>query len=293
MIATAQSQNPIVARRELGASLRRLRRAAGMTVEEVAGHLLCSPTKVSRIETGQRAASLRDVRDLCNLFDVGADEREHLMDLARAVRERSWWQGFELPYSEYVGLEAEAVSIREFRSTAVPGLLQTADYARAQVEAGMPPDAAMTRFPPDLVDRRVEARLTRQRLLTQDDPPRFSAVLDEAVLHRSVGGCEVIGRQLERIVEMADLPAVTVRVIPYDGGAHPALDSTFIILEFARTDVSDIVYVEGLVGNIYRDRPQDLDRYRQAFSRLSDAALSPADSTDLIARIRTAHLRRA
>ncbi|MQA83310.1 MAG: helix-turn-helix domain-containing protein [Streptosporangiales bacterium] len=275
-----RGQSPTVRQRELATQLRRLRTEAGLSVAEVAKALLCSPTKVSRIETGHRSASLRDVRDLCDLYRItDPDQREHLMTLAREAKQRAWWQEGEVPYSAFVGLETEATSIIDYDSAVVPGLLQTADYARAIEEAGVPP------LGPDRVKRNIEARLTRQKILTQDDPPRFRAILDEAVLHRKVGGADVMRAQLQHVIEMTDLPNVTVQVIPYDLGAHPALDSTFTILDFGNPDLSDVVYVEGLIGFVFLERPHDLEKYRQVAEYLRDRALSPEGSVDLIAKV--------
>jgi Domain of unknown function (DUF5753)/Helix-turn-helix domain len=271
--------SPTVRRRELGALLRALRNEKGMTVEQVAERLLCSPSKVSRMETGRGLATTRDIRDLCDLYEVTDEaERDRMMDLAKESKQQGWWYGYDLPYSDYVGFEAAAVSIRDYDSAIVPGLLQTADYARALHEAAVPSLAS------DVIEQRVVERLTRQQLLVQDNPPLFWAVMDEAVLHRAVGGPMVMRAQLERIIEVAQKPTVTVQVVPYEVGAHPALDSTFTILDFAGT-APTVVYVEGLVGWIYLDRPEDVDRYQQVFARLRTMALSPQDTVDLVASI--------
>jgi len=275
--------SPTVRRRELGALLRRLREEKGMSVKQVTEYLLCSPSKVSRIETGQRGATLRDVRDLCGLYGVTDQaERDRLMYLAMESKQHGWWQSFDLPYSTYVGLEAEAVSIRDYDSAVVPGLLQTEDYARARHEGAFP------RLAPDVIDQRVEATLTRQRILTKTDAPVFFSILDEAVLHREVGGPRVAKAQLRQVVEYSELPNVTVQVIPYRVGAHPAVDSTFTIVELTGL-VPGVVYVEGLIGSIYLDRRVDLDRYHQIFKRLQVIALNPDDSVDLIKNVQAAY----
>ncbi len=242
--------------------------------------LLCSATKISRLETGRAGASPRDIRDLCDLYEVTDPvERERLMTLARAGKQRAWWQEFALPYATYVGLEAEAASISDYNSDIVTGLLQVADYARSMFEAAEPPLDRAT------IGQRVEARIRRQVLLTQDGSPHFHCILDEGALRRPVGGSAVMRAQLERIIEVASLPKVTFQLIPLDLGAHPALDSTFVILEFEEPMVNDVVYVEGFVGNIYLENAADLERYKQMFSRLRSMALDPADSIALVARI--------
>jgi transcriptional regulator with XRE-family HTH domain len=242
-------RSPTVRRRELGARLRSLRIEAGLTVEQVAESLMCSPSKVSRLETGHRGASLRDIRDLCDIYEVtDPARRDDLATLAREGKEQAWWQSYDLPYATYVGLEAEATSISHFDSGVFPGLLQTPEYARAVHEGAMP------RLSPEVIDQRIEVRKTRQAILTSDDAPRFSAVVDEAV-------------------------------IPYTVGAHPALDSNFILLELA-PPVPSVVYVEGLVGQMYLERPEDVERYRQVFEHLTRIALGPQRSVELLAQLR-------
>lgn len=273
-------RSPTVRRRELGALLRALRNEKGLTVEQVAERLLCSPSKVSRMETGHGVATPRDIRDLCELYGVTDEaDRERLKLLAREGKQAGWWQGYDLDYfATYVGLEAEAAGIKYFQSTIVPGLIQTPDYARAMHEAGIP------KFSPERIDQLIEVRLTRQRLLERDQSLRLDAMLDEAVLHRVVGGPAVMRAQLEQLIEVSKRPNVTIQVIPYAAGAHPAMDSTFNILEFTG-GVASVVYVEGLVGWIYVERPQDIDRYQQVFEHLRTVALSPQDSIKLLARI--------
>ncbi|MBV8430996.1 MAG: helix-turn-helix domain-containing protein [Solirubrobacterales bacterium] len=270
--------SPIVRRRELGALLRALRNGRGWTAEQVAERLLISPSKVSRLETGQRGASARDVRDLCNLYEVDDEQRQHLMELAREGKQRAWWQPLALPYSTYVGLEDEATSISDYGLAIMPGLLQTADYARAIVRAAVP------RWVPEVVEQRVEGRMTRQqRLVFSDAPPRFEAVLDESVLHRVVGGPAVMRVQLERLLELSHLPQVTLRVIPYQAGALPAGNNKFIILGFAQPAVSDLVFVEGLTSDLYLDDPRDVETYQLTFRTLTQLAASPGSTRDLIA----------
>lgn len=272
--------NPTLRRRELGFLLRQLRINRGLSVEEVTEQLLFSPTKVSRLETGRTGASPRDIRDLCILYQVtDPAERERLMTLAREGKQRAWWQAYALPYETYVGLEAEATSISDFNSDVVTGLLQVEEYARAIFESAEPP------LDPATIERGIDARIRRQALLTQAGGARLHIVLDEGALHRPVGGYTVMRAQTARIVEAASLPKVTFQLIPLDVGAHPAMDSTFVILEFSGSMVNDVVYVEGMVGNIYLESPADLERYKRIFSRLQSIALSPEDSIAMVKRI--------
>ena len=273
-------RSPTLRRRELGARLRKLRQDQGLTVEQVAEHLLCSPSKVSRMETGQRGATLRDVRDLCELYGITDEaERDRLMKLAREGKQQGVYQSFGLPYGAFVELEDEAVEMQVYHSAVVPGLLQTADYARAVHEAAVP--EIMT----EVIDQRVEERLIRQQLLDRADPPQIEFVMDEAVLHRPVGGSAVMREQLGQLLEVARRPNVKMQIVPFALGAHPALESDFIILKF-KGQTPGIVYVEGLVGHNYLERADDVQRYLQVFERLCGIGLSPKDSATLISKVR-------
>ena len=259
--------------------LRALRNQKGLTVEQVADGLLCSPSKVSRMETGQGGATARDIRDLCNLYDVTDEaERDRMMTLAREGKAPARWQRYELAYATYAELEEEALAISAFQSSGVHGLLHTADYARANHESSMP------RLDPDQIDLQIEAKLARQLILTQPDPPSFAVVLDEAALHRMVGGRQVMAAQLAKILDMAALPNVKVQILPFEQGAHPALESNFTILALPNPDPG-VVFVEGMIGSTYLDRPDDLKRYHDVFNELQSIALNPKDTGDLIAKL--------
>jgi transcriptional regulator with XRE-family HTH domain len=269
--------SPTVRRRELGVLLRALRTQQGLTVEQVAVELEFSPSKVSRLETGERGATARDIRDLCDLYGVtDPAQRERLLRLAAAGKRSGWWQGYELDnFAKYVGLEEDAIATKNFQSTTVPGLLQTVDYARAMYEVGVG-------FSAEKIDEQIQVRLTRQESLTRDPPLQFWTLLDEPVLHRLVGGYHVMWDQLQRMAEAAQRPNVTIQIIPFSAGAHPAMESSFDILEFSAA-APNLVYVEGLVGQMYLERPQDLQRYEQVFERLREIALSPQESIEQIA----------
>ncbi len=273
-------RSPTVRRRELGALLRALRNRKGLTVDQVAEQLLCSPSKVSRMETGHGVASPRDIRDLCDLYGVAdTAERDRMMQLSHEGKQQGWWQGYDLDYfATYVGLEADALGNKCYQSAIVPGLLQTLDYARAMHEAGVP------KIAPERITELIEVRQMRQRLLDMDPPLRLDVVLDEAVLHRLVGGPAVMRSQVGWLIESSNKPNVTIQVIPYSAGAHPAMDSLFNILEFS-SPVPSVVYVEGLVGWVYLERQQDVDRYQQVFDHLRTVALNPEESIRLMARI--------
>ena len=270
--------SPTVRRRELGALLRALRNERGLTVEQVAAELLCSPSKVSRMETGQRGATARDIRDLCELYGVAElGERSRLARLAAEGKQQGWWQTYELDYfATYVGLEQAAIAIRQYQSTVVPGLLQTPDYARAMAE--------VLEVGPGRVDELVEVKIRRQRLLATKLSTPVSVIIDEAVLHRLVGGSQAMHDQLQHLIDVTESSNVTIQVVPYSVGAHPAMESTFAILDFDES-VPSVVYVEGLVGFLYLERPQDITRYEQVFDRLRHIALSPQESIELIAKV--------
>ncbi|MGC2740653.1 MAG: helix-turn-helix transcriptional regulator [Candidatus Acidiferrales bacterium] len=270
-----------VRQRELGRRLRQLRYQHGLTIEDVAGQLLCSATKVSRLETGMRRPSLRDVRDLCALYDLDDQTSTELMNLARGAREQGWWtQYVDVSFEPYIGLEAEATAITCYSMYYVPGLLQTEQYARALIKAIAP------RIEPEVYEQRVEVRLRRQQLLEQDDRPRYRVLLDEAVLHRRVGGTQVMYAQLSKILEAEKKDQAAVQIIPFDVGAHAAQDSNFVLLEFDEPSVSPVIYVEGLTGSRYIDREADVDRYREAVERLRDSALNQHESKHRLNQLR-------
>jgi hypothetical protein len=173
------------------------------------------------------------------------------------------------------------VVISAFQSSVLHGLLQTADYARAGHEAAMP------RLSPDQIDMQIEAKLTRQRILTRDKPPRVTVVLDEAALHRAVGGNLVMAAQLTKILDLSALPNVVVQILPFELGAHPALESNFTILGLPNSP--EIVFVEGLIGSVYLEHEEDLRRYREIFNRLKSIALSPQDTASLLADLRDSY----
>ena len=243
--------------------------------------LECSASKISRMETGSRRANPRDVRDLCAIY--GLTDRaqvDDLMDLARLAREPGWWSQYDAVLSPYIGLEQEAVAITAFSMHAVPALLQTSDYARVTIRG------IERKMDPAVLDQLVEARLRRQELLDRDRPPRYRALLDEAVLHREVGDPAVMGAQLGAIVTCAAEDQVTVQVIPFNVGAHASIDSNFVLLEFDESSPQGpVVFVEGLTTNSYLEKRAEIDRYREALEYLRDAALSPRDSISLITEI--------
>jgi len=282
----ADGANPTVRQRELGRRLRELRNGLGLTVEDVAAQLLCSATKISRLETASRRASLRDVRDLTRLYGVTDQAAaEELMNLARQAREPGWWTHYDnLDLSPYIGLEQEADSITSFSMYYVPPLLQTEEYARAIVRGIAP------KMPSVIIDQRIEVRMRRKELLERESPPRYRALLDEAVLHRHVGGVAVMRAQLDNVLRYAAEDKATVQVIPFEIGEYGCVDSNFDFLEFDQESAqAPVVFVEGLFSNLYQERPAEIRRYRESLEYVRDVALSPRDSVGLITKVLAAY----
>lgn len=278
--------SPTVRQRELGARLRKLRTDLSLTVEDVGEKLLCSATKISRMETGARRPSLRDVRDLCGLYGVDEPTSAELMALAREAREQGWWMQYgDLAVGAYIGLEEAATSITCYTMYYVPALLQTEEYARAIIKAIAP------KMDPKIHQERVEVRLRRQRLLDRDSPPNYRVLLDEAVLHRRVGSSAVMVAQLDKVLKLERDGKATVQVIPFEVGAHAAQDSNFVLLEFDEP-LPPVVFIEGLTNHQYQERKADLARYREAIENLRDSALSPRDSVLLMTEMRKVHAER-
>lgn len=269
--------NPTVRQRELGMQLRRLRTDRDLTVEEVADKLLCSATKISRMETGARRPSLRDVRDLSELYEVDASAAEDLMALARQARELGWWKQYDdLRLDPFIGLEQDASAITNFTMFYVPALMQTEDYARAIIKAIAP------RIDPKILEQRVEVRMRRQELLERDNHPRYRVLVDESVLHRPAGGHQVMAAQLTKVLKYAKEDKAAVQVIPFDIGVPAISDSNFVLLDFDDPLLSSVVFIEGLISNQIFEKRSDLDRYREAVEHLRDSALSPRDSVTRI-----------
>jgi transcriptional regulator with XRE-family HTH domain len=271
------SGSPTVRRRELGTRLRGLRTARGWTVEQVAGRLGFSASKVSRLENGLRGVSARDIKDICDLYEVQDEQRQQLTDLAAEGKQRTWWQSRELPYSTYVGLEADAATISDFGLGLIPGLLQTEDYARAVLTAIYP------RLTAEAIEQRLAGRLERQRALTSADPPEFEAVLDEGVLHRIGGSPSVMRAQLEHLLTASELPNVRICVLPYQAGLLPVPNNKFIVLSFREPTVPGVVFIEGLTGDLYLGPADGLAVYQEAFGAMRAMAATPGRSRDIIA----------
>ncbi|SDZ29839.1 Helix-turn-helix domain-containing protein [Asanoa ishikariensis] len=285
MTAPDAAVGPTARRIVVGAQLRRLREAAGVSREDAGYHVRGSASKISRMELGRVGFKERDIADLLTLYGVLDEaQREPLLALARDSRSDGWWHRYddvlESWFGTYVGLEEAATTIRAYEVQFVPGLLQTAEYARGVVVSGLPETA------PAEVDRRVKLRLERQRILDRVPPATYWVVMDEAALRRPVGGRAVMQGQLKHLLELSERPNITLQVMPLRRGTHTADGGSFSMLRFADPDIPDIVYVEQLVSALYMDKPEHVERYRQAMERLTVAALSPADTTDFLTKLR-------
>ena len=276
-------RSPTLRRRELANRLRELRKQSGLTVDEVARQLLCSSPKISRIETGTRSPTLRDVRDLCVLYKVSEAEQARLMTIARESKQHGWWNKFDdLAIEPLIGLEIEAKQISSYESCIVPWAFQTEQYARAVIRGIAP------RMDDRVLEERVTARMTRQELLRTADPPYLWSLIDESALRRAVGGGSVMREQLSKILEVAATPNVTMQIVPFDAGAHPGMDNTFTLLEFDSSVQPPVAYVENLAGTLYLERRPDIIRYREALEHLRACALSPANSVNCVKEVQKA-----
>ena len=281
--------SPTVRQRELGKRLRDLRLQHELTVEAVADKLLCSATKISRLETGARRPSLRDVRDLCELYEVDESTSADLMTLARAAREPGWWTQYEdLNLDPYIGLEQEATAITSYAMNYIPALLQTKEYAEEIIKTTDP------KKHPGAQWQRAEALMRRQQLLGQEEHPRYRALMDESVLRRRVGSAELMAVQLEKLLDAERDLKATIQVIPFDNVTYAAQDSNFVLLEFDEvSNLSPVIFIEGLAAHQYLERAADISRYREAIEYLRDSALNPRDSIQQVDHLRDAYVNEA
>jgi transcriptional regulator with XRE-family HTH domain len=276
---------PTVLRIVLGTQLRRWREASGITREAAGEAIRASHAKISRLELGRVGFKERDLVDLLALYGV-TDEREcaEFLDLARRANARGWWHqhGQVLPswFEMYLGLEQAANVIRTYQVQFVPGLLQCEEYARSVIEVGHQGET------PEEIDRRVQLRMTRQKMLTEPGAPQLWAVIDEAALSRPFGAPHVMRAQLEHLLEATALPNVTVQVLPFRLGSHAAAGGAFTILRFAEPDLPDIVYLEQLNSAVYMDKRSDVEDYLGVMERVSVQAETPVRSKETLRRLR-------
>jgi hypothetical protein len=275
--------SPTVLRMVLGGQLRRLREAAGIPPDRAGYEIRASRSKMSRLENGRVSFKERDVADLLTLYGVADDkQREQMLALARNASSQGWWSKYDdvMPdwFETYVGLEQATTLIRSYELQFVPGLFQTEEYARAVTVLGHRSASASE------IERRVSLRMKRQQLLAGPEP-RIWAVIDESALRRALGGRDVMRLQLQRLIEVAELPQVTLQIMPFESGGHSAAGGSFAILRFAEPDLPDIVYIEQLTGALYLDRYDETDHYREVMNSLSAEAATPAASEKLLSKI--------
>jgi transcriptional regulator with XRE-family HTH domain len=268
---------PTVLRILLGAQLRRLRRARGISPDEAGHAIRASHAKISRLELGRVSFKERDVADLLTLYGMtDPDERRGLLDLARQANSPGWWHkyGDVLPswFEVYVGLEEAASVIRTYELQFVPGLLQTPDYAKAVILLGWPNAS------PEELTRRIALRMTRQERLEGREAVKLWAVVDEAALRRPLGGLDVMRGQIKHLIEATQNPNVTLQVIPFERGGHAAAGGPFTILRFEERELPDVVYMEQLTSALYLDKPEETDTYMQVMNTLCVEA-RPASQT--------------
>lgn len=286
------ARGPVVPRRRLGAELRMLREQAGLTIDDVANGLECSISKVSRLETGQGIPYRRDVRDLLDRYGIiDQTHRDRLMRWVREGQRQGWWDAYSdvlapdpedplLPgnLSRFVALEQDASAARGFEAILVYGLLQTEAYARAVLSTLSTADREAT-------DRLVELRMRRQdRLYAGEEALTVHIVLDEAVLHRPIGGEQVMRDQLKRLLADAQRPNITIQVLPFSTGAHRAMDGSFMVLAFPGSGDNDLVYVESHLSQLYLEKEHDVEVYEQIFHTLVDLSLTAEQSVALVAK---------
>ena len=274
------ASGPTVLRMLLGSQLRRLRESRGLSREDAGWQIRASESKISRMELGRVSFKERDVTDLLKLYGVDEDETATLVALAIQANSPGWWHkyGDVLPdwFQVYVGLEEAASLIRLYEVQFVPGLLQTADYARAVVRLGQPGAA------PEEIERRISLRMGRQELLTKPGGPRLWAIVDEAALRRPIGGKEVMRAQLEQLILATEEPQVTLQVMPFRSGGHAAEAGAFTIMRFPEPDLPDVVYLEQLTSALYLDKRDDVEKYTEVMERLSVESESPERSVDIL-----------
>jgi Domain of unknown function (DUF5753)/Helix-turn-helix domain len=278
---SGSSSGPTALRILLGAHLRRLREAQGVSREDAGWEIRASESKISRMELGRVGFKERDVADLLSLYGVDDhDERDRLLTLAQQANSPGWWHryGDVLPswFQSYLGLEASAALIRTYEVQFVPGLLQTEGYARAVVLLGH------GRARPEEIDRRVALRMQRQAILDRGAPAQLWAVVDEAALRRPIGGPEVMRAQLEALLEASGRPNVRLQIVPFNAGGHSAAGGAFTILRFPDQELPDVVYIEQLTSALYLDKRDDVEHYLAAMESLCVEADPPGRTPDTL-----------
>jgi transcriptional regulator with XRE-family HTH domain len=277
----ADEQRPTVRSRKLGMMLRRIREDRNLSTHAAARLLNRSQASISKLETGHRGIHRPSLENMLDRYGVQDEQlRETLFRLAREARQKGWWQSYGGTLSpedmDFIGLEADSASIRFFELILIPGLLQTEAYARALIgQGGFSSDLR-------LVDRLVEIRMKRQRVLTRPEPPEVCAVLDEAALRRQVGGPEVMRAQLRHLIEASHQPRVSLQVLPFAAGSYLGMAGAFIVMDVGEHGHFQVAKIDSLTEMSYREEPQQVRTYTAIFDRLRANALPEADTRALI-----------
>lgn len=267
--------SPTFRKRRLGRRLRLLRQSAGLTLDEAAPKLDKTRSSLHRVETGETRADVHLIRSMMDLYDCFEDD---LLDMSRLAAKNGWWRQYGIEDMGYVDAETEATDVLEFSGLNVPGLLQTEAYTRAQLSAGAPRS-------PQRLENDVQVRLIRQQRLTEEQHPlRLSAIVDEAALHREVGGPAVMAEQARHLASAAELPTVTLQLLPFTAGAHDAMVGSFIVLEFEQPE-PDLLYISHVVGGMHLDNSERVREAKMVFDRLHTQALSRSDSVKRLERL--------
>jgi transcriptional regulator with XRE-family HTH domain len=279
--------SPAVRRRRLAAELRRLREGSGKTAEAVGEELGWSKAKVSRYELARSGLRPSDVESLLDVYGVQGEHRERLLALAEEAAQKGWWEAYSdvltEEHSAFIGLEAEATSLLQWQTVVVPGLLQTEQYAK-EIFLGY---QAVRPAPETIIERRVQTRMIRQQVLTRDEPLQLSAIIDESILRRQRGDRLLMFKQLQHLVEVSELPNVTLRILPLDGPKRLALES-FQVLQFGQaheTKLHDVVSAENVRAYLYVEGETDTYEFRLAFEQLARESLGPDESREFIRHI--------
>ncbi|MEV5411154.1 helix-turn-helix transcriptional regulator [Thermopolyspora sp. NPDC052614] len=266
----------------LGSALLKIRKQAGLTIDDVSERMRWPQSKISRIENGMVRAHWGDIQDLLDLYEFhDPDQRKAIITLAKTARERGWWHAYGAtlnhPFADLVTLETTSREICTFQNQVVPGLLQTKEYAQAVVGASKVWEHH------DEVDKFVQIRTARHAILTRDEPVSLWAILGEAVLRQQVAGPKVMRDQLHHLMEMASLPHVTIQILPFNAGATTGMFGPFTTLKFPSPGVSEVIYLENLTGGLYLEHADAVRKYALAFNHLRASALPTKESMELIA----------
>ncbi|MFF4527907.1 helix-turn-helix domain-containing protein [Streptomyces sp. NPDC001407] len=274
---------PTVRLRRLAAELRRLRTGMQLTREDVTAQTGINTATLYRIETARVRPQQHTLIALLNLYGVPEPQHGEIQALSQGASNQGWLRPYhsELPeeYTAYISFEAEARAVRNYESLFVPGLLQTEDYARAVIKGVLP--MASTRE----IEQRVQARIERQGVLTKSDPLHLWAIMDEASLRRMVGGPEVMHEQIRRLTAAIAEPHMMLQVIPFNAGAHAGMPGSFVLMSFPEVEDPEIIYIDSMAGDLFLEAEADVRRYGAIFDNLRAVALSPDDTSRLLASL--------